>query len=214
VYDEATRICTFPRRFQRGAPEAFSEEFVPITQILAEDIVIVGYLRSGNRWFQNLIAGELHGIGPRFLPTALVHDLVLERDVGKYRRRYAMPMYFESHALPLPEHRRVVYLLRDGRDAMVSYRHYREAIDGVEYDFLNFVSPETRPYPCHWAAHVDARTNDRYRAQMSVIKYEDLIGKSIAELRRLCEFAGVSREPEHLPAIAEAAACRYLHHRE
>ena len=46
-----------------------------------------------------------------------------------------------SHALPRKEFRKVVYLLRDGRDAMVSYRHYRSLIDGVEYDFLKFVSP-------------------------------------------------------------------------
>lgn len=94
----------------------------------------------------------------------LAHDLVPNSDVGRYCRRYAKPMYFKLPAF--------VYLLRDGRDAMVSYRYYSEAVDEVKYDFLEFLSPETRLYFCHWAAHVNGRmTSSKYRAHMLIIKY-------------------------------------------
>jgi hypothetical protein len=192
--------------FIRPPPEAIPAGFVPITQFLAEDIFVVGYPRSGNTWFQNLVAGTVYGVDPRWAPSALAHDLVPDLAYNKYYRRYATPMFFKSHDLPRPEFRRVVYLLRDGRDVMVSYRQYREAIDGVDYDFLKFVSPESQLYPCHWAEHVAAWTQNPYRAQILVIKYEDLLREPERELGRFCQFIGISRETGHLTAIAKAAS--------
>lgn len=196
------------------APEPVPEGFTPITECLEEDIFIVGYPKSGNTWFQNLVAGVVYGVDPRWSPSPLVHDLVPDRGYNKYYRRYATPMFFKSHSLPCPEFRRVVYLLRDGRDAMVSYRHYREAIDHVEYNFLNFVSPGAELYPCHWPDHVNAWMKNPYGAQMLTIKFEDLLRNPVRELERFCQFAGLSRQTAHLTAIAEAASFRNLRDKE
>jgi hypothetical protein len=186
----------------------------PITRFLPEDIFVVGYPKSGNTWFQYLVSGVVHGVDPRMAPGALVHDLVPDLAYNKYYRRYATPMYFKSHALPRAEYRRVVYLLRDGRDAMVSYRHYRSLIDGVDHDFLQFVSPENGLYPCHWAEHVNAWMQNPYRAHMLVIRYEDLLRDPVTELQRFCNFAGISRDRDHLIAIASAASFRNLRDKE
>lgn len=195
-------------------PQAIPKGFTPITEFLAEDIFIVGYPKSGNTWFQNLITGVVYGVDLRFGPNALVHDLVPDFDYCTYYRRYSTPVYFKTHVLPRPDFRRVVYLLRDGRDAMVSYRHYREAIDGVKYDFLEFVSPETKLFPCHWSEHVDTWMQNPYQAQMLVIRYEDLLSEPVKELRRFCEFANISRDTDHLAAVAEGASFRNLRDKE
>ena len=197
-----------------GVRMQFPKVLLLLRNSSAADIFIVGYPKSGNTWFQNLVAGIVHGLDPRLGPNALVHDLVPDIDYSKYYRRYATPMFFKSHALPRPEFRRIVYLLRDGRDAMVSYRHYREAVDRVKYDFLKFVSPETELYPCHWPEHVDAWMQNPYGAELLVIKYEDLLRDPVHELQRFCQFAGVSREAEHLTAIAEAASFSNLRDKE
>lgn len=214
----ATRIGTLLGRFKRPAPEplpeAVPEGFTTITKFLPEDIFIVGYPKSGNTWFQNLVAGVVYGVDPRFAPSMLVHDLVPDVHYNKYYRRYATPMFFKSHALPCPSYRRVLYLLRDGRDAMVSYRHYREAVDGIDYDFLKFVSPETTLFPCHWAEHVDCWRQNPFGAQMLVIKYEDLLNEPVRELEQFCQFSGISRDSSHLTAIARATSFRNLRDRE
>jgi hypothetical protein len=218
-----TKIGATLGRFKRPAPEAIPETpapeaipegFTSITRFLAEDIFIVSYPKSGSTWFQNLIAGVAYGVDPRWGPPALVHDLVPDLSHDKYYRRYATPMFFKSHALPCPEYRRVVYLLRDGRDAMVSYRRFREVIDGVEYDFLKFVTLETALYPCHWPEHVESWIQNPYDAQMLVIKYEDLLQAPVRELKRFCQFAGMSRGTDHLTAIAEGASFRNLRDKE
>jgi Sulfotransferase domain len=191
-------------------PDVIPEGYTPITEFLPDDIFIVGYPRSGHTWFQVLVAGAVYGVDPRFGPLDLVNHLVPDVHFSKYYRRYTPSMCFKSHDLPRPEHRKVVYLLRDGRDVMVSYRHYQAAIAGTDFDFLTFVSPETPLYPCHWAEHVETWLRNPFQAQILLIKYEDLLGDPVNELKRFCEFAGVSREPSYLAAIADAAAFRNL----
>jgi len=180
--------------------------FVPISEYSRRDIFIVGYPKSGNTWFQHLVAGVVFGVDPGLGPFALAQELVPDADAVKYYRRYASEMFFKSHALPRPEFRRVVYLLRDGRDVMVSYKHYREVVDKVKYAFPEFVSPHADVFPCHWPTHVDAWAQNPYRAQVLWIKYEDLLSRPVRELERFCAFVGITRDTAHLRAVAEAAS--------
>jgi hypothetical protein len=106
-----------------------------------------------------------------------------------------------------------VYLLRDGRDVLVSYWHYREALDGVDYDFLTFVS-EIFLYPCPWEQHVSAWLDNPFGAQVLVIRFEDLIHEPVRELKRFCDFAGISRDTGHLIGSAEAASFQNSRNRE
>jgi Sulfotransferase domain len=201
-------------------PDVIPQGFTPIPEFLPEDIFIVGYPRSGNTWFENLVLSAVYGVDPRWMPNGLAQELVpyfaFPGDLyspRKYYRRYATPMLFHSHALPRPECRRVVYLLRDGRDVLVSYWHYREALDGVEYDFLTFVS-EIFLYPCRWEQHVSAWLDNPFGAQVLVVKFEDLIQEPVRELKRFCEFAGISRDIGHLIGSAEAASFQNSRNRE
>jgi Sulfotransferase domain len=227
VDKEAAKMSTLLSKFRRPAPvekgsspDVVPEGFTPITQFLPEDIIIVGYPKSGNTWLKYLVLGVVYGVDPRWMPHELAQELVPslafpgdKNFPRKYYRRYATPMFFQSHTLPRAECRRVVYVLRDGRDVLVSYRHYREALDGVEYDFLKFVS-EIYLYPCPWGQHVDAWMENPFGAQLLVIKFEDLLHEPVRELKRFCEFAGISRDTQHLMASAEAASFHNLRDRE
>ncbi|MBU6402678.1 MAG: hypothetical protein KGS61_20345, partial [Verrucomicrobia bacterium] len=82
------------------------EGFVPITHAVAGDIFIVGYPKSGNTWFQDLVAGVVFGVMPEWAPPELVQELVPDVHARPYYRRYATPTFFKSHHLPRPEYRR------------------------------------------------------------------------------------------------------------
>ncbi|PNG26812.1 hypothetical protein CR492_05640 [Methylocella silvestris] len=212
------RIGAFLQRtgaLQGSSKKKFVPEgFTPIGEYLPEDIFVVGFPKSGNTWFQNLVAGAVFGVDINLSPPGLAHDLAPDVNHGRFYKRYATPMFFKSHDLPLPNFRRVVYLLRDGRDAMVSYRHYREVMDRRAIDLLEFVNRATPLYPCHWSEHVEAWAKNPYGADMIVIKYEDLLRDTVAELRRFCAFAGVSRDDEHLRRVAEASSFDKLREKE
>src|SRR5438093_1486020 len=89
---------------------------VPIGEYEADDIFVVGYPKSGHTWFQNLLVGIVYGMDNRYAPDSLIQDLVPDVHYKKYYRRYMRPMFFKSHMFPTQQYKRVVYLLRDGRD--------------------------------------------------------------------------------------------------
>jgi hypothetical protein len=188
--------------------------FEHIDQTLPEDIFIVGYPKSGNTWFQNLVSALAYGMNAGWSPAALVHHLVPDVHHAKVYRRYSTPSFFKSHHLPRPEYRRVVYLLRDGRDAMVSYFHYREATERTKLDFLEFVQGGAKLFPCRWHEHVESWMNNPYSAERIVIKYEDLLANPVEQLQRFCSFAGLERTPAFIKAAAESAAFRTLRRKE
>jgi hypothetical protein len=176
----------------------------PIGDIMPADIVVCGFPRSGHTWFQNLLAGVVFGVDPEFAHDSLIQDLVPDVHYKQFYKRYGPTAYFKSHALPQKEYRRVVYLLRDGRDAMVSYYHLLTALSGP-IDFLRFVQGEG-VRPCDWHEHVERWLANPHQADMLVIKYEDLLAATVRELRRFCAFAGLERDDAYLERIADQAA--------
>ncbi|HZV33781.1 MAG TPA: sulfotransferase domain-containing protein [Verrucomicrobiae bacterium] len=185
-----------------------------MNHILPEDIFIVAYPKSGITWFQNLLCGVVYGVNPAMSPPHLVNDLVPDLHYGKYYRRYNTPMYFKSHDRPRAEFRRVVYLLRDGRDVMVSFKHYVEAVGGIPLDFLQFVTQEESLFPCKWHRHVEEWVRNPFGAEMLIIKYEDLLDQPVLEMERFCDFVKVPRDRGHITAMVEASRFDRLRKKE
>ena len=168
------------------------------------DIFVVGFPRSGHTWFQNLIAGVVFGVDPEIAHDSLIQDLVPDIHYKHFFKRYGQVAFFKSHALPRKEYRRVVYLLRDGRDAMVSYWHFVTALQG-KVDFLRFVIGEALS-PCHWHEHVERWLANPYQADILVVRYENLHSAPVDELQRFCAFVGVERDVAHLEHVVNKAA--------
>lgn len=187
---------------------------VPISQFVEEDVFIVGYPKSGNTWFQNLAVGLIYGLDPQYTPDTLVQDLIPDVHHKRYYKRYGIPMFFKSHHLPVSEYRRVVYLLRDGRDAMVSYWHQLNAIEGKEIDFLEMIQSGYGLFPCRWHEHVDRWLSNPYNAAMIVVKYEDMRRNPAHELNRFCEFVGIERGESLLNQVIESSSFSKMRERE
>jgi len=108
-----------------------------------------------------------------------------------------------------------VYLLRDGRDVMVSYTHHLRAIRGAAaVDPLELVRSGRGLQPCTWHEHVEAWARNPFGADIITIRYEDLLADAARELQRLCEYAGVERDTSHLRLVATRAAFDKLRERE
>jgi len=191
--------------FGRG-PAAAPKGFTPITEFDPQDIFIAGYPKSGNTWFQELIAAVVYGVRPEFSPPALVQDLVPDVHFKAFYQRYNTPMFFKTHSLPRPEYKRVVYLLRDGRDAMVSYFHYSSAVGKTPLSFLRMVQDGPALGPCKWHEHVQAWQANPFGASLITVKYEDLQRDAAGELMQFCAFAGLERERKLVQEMAEATA--------
>jgi hypothetical protein len=175
---------------------------LPIAETQPQDVFLCGYPKSGNTWFQQMTCAVIYGADVELSPDALINDLVPDVHFRKFYRRYGERSFFKSHDLPHPAYRNVVYLLRDGRDAMVSFYHHLSAMSGT-VDFNDMVR-SGRGLPSKWHDHVNAYLANPHGARMIVIRYEDLKRDTLAQLRRFCEFVGIERSDAALTnAIAK-----------
>jgi Sulfotransferase domain len=194
---------------------AFHEKyFTPISQVDPKDIFIAGYPKSGNTWFQDLIVGLVFGIISEHTHPRLIADLIPDVHYKPFYIRYQTPTYFKTHFKPLPEYQNVIYLLRDGRDAMVSYWHYISALRKGEVDFLELVRTGQDIFPCKWHEHVEAWMANPYKARILVIKYEDLLTEPVRELERFCAFSGIEANTSDLERASGGASFAKMLDRE
>jgi len=188
--------------------------FKPIDQFSEKDVFIVGYPKSGNTWMQYLVAGAFYGIDLQSAPDALIQDLAPDVHFKKFFKPWFPVTYFKSHFLPRPDYRKVVYLLRDGRDAMVSYLHYLRGLTGKELDFLELVETGRNLFPCKWHEHVAQWLTNPHAAQMIVVRYEDLKKDPVAQLRRIGEFAELECRTDALERAARDSSFVSMKQRE
>ena len=142
-------------------------------------ISLVSYPRSGNTFLRNVLF-EVYGI---------------ESKTYHLESHGADPNWEEStivktHELPksLPQNllsRKTVYLIRDGRDAVVSLAHHRSVVFDAKTDFesnlLEAINADEGSYFGGWSTHVLQWIN---RANL-VIHFEELIRDPIGQCERL-----------------------------
>jgi hypothetical protein len=200
-------------RRRRGAIRKFIKLFQPMGQFVPQDVFVVGYPKSGNTWFQDLVTMVIYGVPPSLSPPLLAQTLVPDVHARPFFQRYSTPMYFKSHYLPRPEYRRVVYLLRDGRDALISqYHHFSAFRDSV--DLMAMVTDESQLHHGFWHKHVNAWLANPFQADLMVIKYEDLKEDPVTELERFCDFVGVRRDRSLLETVARETVFEKMRQRE
>jgi len=155
---------------------------------------LASFPRSGNTFFRILLH-EAHG-----LTTYSIHgDLLFERigvaetighapmpaSIDELDRRAELYL-IKTHDLPR-DGRPAIYLVRDGRDALVSYTHFRAQCGGARWRrwiagllSTGFQRRLTRTI-CDqryggWSGHVDAWLNGRRAgAPTTVVRFEDLV---------------------------------------
>ena len=185
----------------------------PITEIADDDIFIVSYPKSGSTWFRDLLTGIVYGLDTTCSPYAFADDLVPDVHAARYYKRYQNPTFFKSHHLPKPEYKHVVYILRDGRDAMGSYYHYLRSRHGKEIDFLTMVQTG-EGLICKWHEHVEQWLANPYHARLTVLRYENLQTDPVGELQRFCAFAGLERDDAFLRTVSERSSFENMRQKE
>ncbi len=178
------------------------DRLLPIEKTMDHDIFIAGFPKSGNTWMQSLVSGVVYGIDPAFLPFTLAGDLVVDVHARTFYKRYQDTAFFKTHFLPKKRYKRVIYLVRDGRDAMVSY-HSMQKVLGRKISMSEMIVDGKGVFPAKWHKHVRTWLTNPYDADMMVVRYEDLLSDTLKEMRRVCDFVGLERSDEILNKVIE-----------
>ncbi len=162
----------------------------PIDSTRDEDVFIVGYPKSGNTWMQYIIAHMVYHLNETS-SKVLVNAIVPDRHSNSHYLRLNSRCFFKTHSLPNERFKKVIYILRDGRDAMYSYFRMKYNMN-QKVNIENFFSADYKKFPSSWQEHIKAWFDNPFNAEILYIKYEDLLRNNLDTLKKIAEFIGMS----------------------
>ena len=165
-----------------------------------DDVWLVSYPKSGNTWTRFLIANLVtrdKAVDWSNIER-IVPDIYLSRD--PLLKALPRPRYFKSHEGYRPDYRRVVLIVRDPRDVAVSYYHFIRKtktlpVNASMDDFMTkFMDGKIDPYG-NWGENVGSWLGARRGTDnFLVVRYEDLLENTEAELTRIADMLGLAAD--------------------
>lgn len=189
------------KRIAEGVKDAMSKKgYYSIDNVREEDVFIVGFPKSGNTWMQHMVTGLCYGADMSRIHNNLVRELTPDEHQTKFYKRYNEVMCFKSHALPSERYKRVIYLVRDGRDAVVSLYHMLNG-KGKSVTFDDIVR-NNKGVETSWHDHVQAWLRNPHNAQILYVRYEDMKENPLSVLQKVAGFINVNVESSLLEKIS------------
>ncbi len=185
-------------------------------QVFPDDIFLVSYPKSGNTWTRFLVANLVY---PEKNPDfSNINDLLpsvegmSKRDLARAPR----PRILKSHEYFDHRYPKIIYVVRDPRDVVLSEYHFDIKRRAITEDFPlpQFVSRFVRGELNHpngtWGENVASwfytRRGD---PRFLLVKYEALQTQAMEEMGRIARFMGISPDPDRLAfAIKMSSADR------
>lgn len=202
-----------------GNPMLFS-------RVLARDTYLVSFPRSGSTWLRCMLTTLVHGteVTPE-LVAATVPDV---HRSDRTRPRHLDPLVVKSHTPFVDIPAKVVYLVRDGRDAIMSFHSLQvkqsRVAAGSDPRLLFF---RADAWPCPWHEHVAGWLDGlagREPGRHIVVRYEDVVtapARHVAAVARLAGLPAAASDVERavrlnarpeLEAVERASGAGTLNH--
>jgi estrone sulfotransferase len=177
-------------------------------EIHQDDVFLVSYPRSGNTWVRFLLANVIRHDTAQPIDFHSVHSVIPDSEIPEHRKlieALSDPRIIKSHSTYDPRFPRVIYLLRDGRDVMISYYNYQTKQGRFEGSLRDFLLSSRIPYG-YWEEHVQSWLDARIRTEMLTVRFEDLLQDTRRELERMVRFIGISTSPVTLEHAVRASS--------
>lgn len=166
-------------------------------KILEDDVFLASYPRSGNTWM-------------RFLLGTLIFELKIDwRNIEKYfpdiykhtnskLLKQDRPRYLKWHHPYDKRINKAIYLVRDVRDVVISFYHFKKRKGQVNYSFdifINkFLNGKIGDYGT-WKYNVNTWLSNakKIKNKILIIKYEDLKINTENEVEKILDFINIDR---------------------
>jgi hypothetical protein len=166
-------------------------------------IYIIGYPKSGNTWLSYLVSYSLNmvyddmnapGVHPR-------RESIRKQVKGGHSHKSYTPSFgqvFKTHRLldNLKAEDRVIYIVRDPRDVIISYYYYLNNSSNGSIEMSSVIDKVLK----EWAEHLSFYKNV---PNTSFIKYEDLLQNSLNALNNLFETMEIAVDENVLKSAIE-----------
>ena len=184
-------------------------------KVFPDDIFIASYPRSGNTWTRFLLANLMHPERP--VTFSNIETLIPDASALSSRqlKRVPRPRLIKTHEYFEPRYRKVIYLVRDPRDVVLSLYNFRRKYRSVDdsYPIERYVAERFLPgdLDVSWGEHVGSWLGSRMnRPGFLLLRYEDLLQDPSRELSRLASFLGIAASTERLSQAIERSSANRL----
>lgn len=171
----------------------------PTSYTQENDVFIASYPKSGVTWLRHMTASLVYGMDASKVSDILVNMVFPDLHAYKYYLRTGFPVVFKTHDLPRPEMKKVLHLVRDGRDVMVSYYAMLKN-QGYNITLDSMINDGAGLFPCDWSTHCSEWLKNPYEADICRISYEDLKHSPLKTLQKYCDFIGIEVDEKAISA--------------
>lgn len=175
----------------------------------SDDTFLVSYPKSGNTWIRFLVANFVY---PEAGVTLLSADRLIPNVDGqskKYFKQMPRPRIIKSHYPFQHAYKRVIYVVRDPRDVVLSQYHYQikrgvlPVGAPIEPFVSRFLAGEVCPYGS-WGENVSSWLAARRKhPDFVLIRYEDLLRQTSTELARMAQLLKIEPTPDRIALAVE-----------
>ena len=186
----------------------FPGGLTPINETQDQDVFIVGFPKSGNTWMQHIITHLVYGVNgeaSRSMVNLIVSDIYANSHYFRFNER----CFFKSHDLPKPNYKKVVYIMRDGREALLSYFHMKKNM-GNPVSMFDLYSGNIKLNNASWSEHIEQWEQNPYGAEILWLKYEDLKADRLKELKRVCAFLNIERSDSDIDQVMDLTSMEHM----
>lgn len=209
-------------------------------QVFPDDTFIVSYPKSGNTWTRFLVANLLHP------SEAVTFDNIeyiipdMHAQSKRFFRKLPRPRFIKSHEYFDPRYPRVIYIVRDPRDVLISSYHFhrkqRQIPDGypIEQYVMRFLDGDVWSVYASWSQNVTSWLATRPQAPTSglfgswqdnvsswleigsnrsnflMLRYETMLQQPARELGKIAGFLKIDATPQLLSQTVERSSAANL----
>lgn len=184
--------------------------------ILAGDVILTSYPKSGNTWSRFLIANLVSTKKVNFadienaIPDIYQHDNLFLLSIKQ-------PRILKSHECFCPSYKKVIYIVRNPMDVAVSYYFhlikFRQINENMPLDSFvdSFVAGELDRYGS-WGENVGSWLGAKSISDNSfmLVRYEDLSSQPMIEMKKISTFLGYKKTNEDLRLAIDRSSLKNM----
>ncbi|GAA0486481.1 sulfotransferase domain-containing protein [Salinibacillus aidingensis] len=184
-------------------------------EVKENDIFIASYPKSGNTWMRFLLANLIYS--KQRIDFANIEDFIVDiykRKNNEIKRNNDINI-FKTHSYFRPKFtkyksNKVVYIVRDVRDVIISYYQYvqKRKNTSIEFnDFYNqFLAGDIDNYGT-WGENVGSWLGaSKGNSNFLLIKYEDMLEDIYSEMIKVCDFLDLNVNKSELTMAIEKSS--------
>lgn len=187
-----------------------------LLKTLPDDTFLVSYPKSGNTWLRFLVSNLIQADPPVSLVGADSLIPAVDGKSKKYFNEMPTPRIIKSHYPFTETYKRVIYVVRDPRDVVMSQYHYqikRGVLDPgtpVEPFVGRFLAGDVCPYGS-WGENVGSwLATRRGTSQFLLVRYEDMQADILKETERIADFIGIAPDPTRFATAIERSSAKRM----